>query len=289
MEIKIWSQFLQILIYRNDLCDILKSFMENLNNHNINDEKYIPYLQSFSKYHFHFLHKNGIISVEKLNFLLANNQNSFHSSEKTLNIFTTLSNEKENQTTEHIKKIIGGDQVEEFGKFIEEKDISNINSITQTFLEVETMKVPLIQYCVMKKAIKCFKYLLVNGLDDPNKLMEEQNPKILWDFYTKQSIYIKRYEWDCIATAIYFRNKEMIKILDERGLKKVKNPEYIEAAVLSYANLMVKEILEEMNEKNDGINDLLKKGLLSSSKNNNIKGAEILMSKGIDINIKDIN
>ena len=36
------------------------------------------------------------------------------------------------------------------------------------------MKSPLIQYCVMKNAIECFKYLLVNGFGDPNKTMEEQ-------------------------------------------------------------------------------------------------------------------
>ena len=28
----------------------------------------------------------------------------------------------------------------------------------------------------MKNAIECFKYLLVNGFDDPNKTMDEQNP-----------------------------------------------------------------------------------------------------------------
>ena len=38
------------------------------------------------------------------------------------------------------------------------------------------MEIPLIQYCVMKNAIECFKYLLVNGFDDPNKTMKDQNP-----------------------------------------------------------------------------------------------------------------
>ena len=56
----------------------------------------------------------------------------------------------------------------------------------------------------MKKAIECFKYLLVNGYDDPNKIMEELNPEYFYDKNTYERIYIKRYEWDCMATAIYF-------------------------------------------------------------------------------------
>ena len=171
---------------------------------------------------------------------------------------------------------------------IQEKDIQTFNIIAKSFLEVETMHIPLIQYCIMKKAIECFKYLLVNSFDDPNKTMEEQNP---FTFYSKvgQRIQIKKYEWDYMATAIYFGNKEVIKILEVKGINKGKNESHIEAAILSYRNTIEEEILENISkEKNDIIENHLKIALISSGKNNNIKGAELLIRKGVNINIIDI-
>ena len=41
MEFKIWNHLIQILSYRIDLIETIKTFMENLNNRNINDEHYI--------------------------------------------------------------------------------------------------------------------------------------------------------------------------------------------------------------------------------------------------------
>ena len=76
-----------------------------------------------------------------------------------------------------------------------------------------------------------------------NKTMEEQNPKSFYDSNKKKEI--KRYEWDCMNTAIYFGNKEIIKILEQKGIKKGKKPAHIEAASLSYRNLIVKEIIED--------------------------------------------
>ena len=145
------------------------------------------------------------------------------------------------------------------------------------------MEIPLIQYCIMKKAIECFKYLLVNGFDDPNKTMEDQNPYTFYDSHYHK-IEIKRYEWDCMATAIYFGNKEIIKILEEKGIEKGKNPTHIEAAILSYRNMIAKEIIGNLNEQ---IQNLLYLSIIASAKNNNIKGVEFLMTKGTDINTHD--
>ena len=102
----------------------------------------------------------------------------------------------------------------------------------------------------MKKAIECFKYLLVNGFDDPNKTMEEQNPFTLYDSNC-WLIEIKKYEWDSMATAIFFGNKKIIKILEVRGIEKGKKPAHIEAAILSYRNMIAKEIIEDLNENNE--------------------------------------
>ena len=57
----------------------------------------------------------------------------------------------------------------------------------------------------MKNAIECFKYLLVNGFDDPNKPMEEENPESFYDFKIYK-IEIKRYEWDCMDNIIILIN-----------------------------------------------------------------------------------
>ena len=61
MNVKIWRVIAQILFYRNDLIEIIKPFFENLKNENINDEKYIPLLKTFSKYQIKLLYHNEII------------------------------------------------------------------------------------------------------------------------------------------------------------------------------------------------------------------------------------
>ena len=49
MLLKIWRVLAQILFYRNDSIEAIKPFFENVKNENINDEKYIPFLKTFSK------------------------------------------------------------------------------------------------------------------------------------------------------------------------------------------------------------------------------------------------
>ena len=268
MIAKIWRELAQILFYRNDLIETIKPFFENLKNENINDEKYISLLKTFSKDHLKVLYQNGIITEDK-----------FYSTKET--------NSTINDLNTKIEEIISGDKIKELEKLLQEKDISTFNTIIKSFLEVEEMKIPLIQYCIMKKAIECFKYLLVNGFDDPNKTMEEQDPNSSYDSYNNE-IEIKRYEWDCMATAIYFGNKEIIKILEEKGIEKGKNPAHIEAAILSYRNIIAKEIFENLNENNEQIQNILNISIIALAKNNNIKEIEFLMTKGADINAKDI-
>ena len=219
MNVQIWRVLAQILFYRNDLIEIIKPFFENLKNENINDEKSIPFLETFSKNQLKVLYKNEIISEKKFNSLHPKDQFYFNRIIET--------NFRVNDIKTKIEEIISGDKIKELEKLLQDKDIKTFNAITKSFLEVE-MKIPLIQYCIMKKAIECFKYLFVNGFDDPNKTMDEQKPKYFYDSYYNQ-IEIKRYEWDCMATAIYFGNKEIIKILEEKGIEKGKNATHIEA------------------------------------------------------------
>ena len=90
-----------------------------------------------------------------------------------------------------------------------------------------------------------------------------------------------------MATAIFFGNKEIIKILEEKGIEKGKNPTHIEAAILSYWNLIAKEIIADLNDKNGQIQYILNISITALAKNNNIQGIEFLMTKGVNINMHD--
>ena len=279
MILNIWKNLEQILFYHNDLIENIKPFFENLKNENINDAKYIPFLKTFSKDKLEFLYQNGIITEKRFNSLILNaknlnlNQNPNQSSTKLSNVMTNN------------EELISGDKINELNKLTQEKDINEYNMISKSFNEVKEMKIPLIQYCIIKKAIECFKFLLINGFDDPNKTMEEQNPKRIG------SKAIKRYKWDCMATAIYFGNNEIIKILEGRGIEKGRNPTHIEAAILSYRNSIAKKLIEDLNEDNENneqIQNFLNIGIMASTKNNNIRGVELLMTKWVDINMHDI-
>ena len=61
-----------------------------------------------------------------------------------------------NDINTRIEEIISGDKIDELTKLLQEKDIKTFNTITKSFFEVEKMTIPLIQYCIMKKAIKCY-------------------------------------------------------------------------------------------------------------------------------------
>ena len=70
MNVQIWRRLAQILFYRNDLIETIKPFFQTLKNENINDEKYIPLLQTFSKDQIEVFYENTIITEEKLNLLI---------------------------------------------------------------------------------------------------------------------------------------------------------------------------------------------------------------------------
>ena len=285
MEIKIWNFLAKILLFRKDLINILEPFLKNLNNksrnkkYEMNDEKYIPFLKSFSKYQLELFHKFGIITKNLLNNLLIDKNDS----SENMIIDSPLLKINENQK---LDEIIGGDKCEELIKLINEKDINQINTITASLNDTQKIIIPIIQYCIMKKAKHCFNFLILNGIDDPTRIMEvikikeEENIQTenSSDEIPEQKRQIKKYEWDCMATAIYFGDIDIIKLLEEKGFKKGINLSHIEAAILSYRNSIVKEIIDN-NET------MLNKALFTSTINNNITGIKLLIGKGININI----
>ena len=260
MNLKIWRVLVQILYDHKNSIEIIKPFFENLKNENINDLKFIPFLKTFSKPQLRVLYQYKIFTDE--NPLI---------SQYNLNKIST------NQTEINIEDIISGDKVNEFGELIQKKGIKTFNIVIKSFREIERMEIPIIQYCIMENAIECFKYLLVNGYDDPHKVRKNQ------------SYFQYEYKWDSMATAIYFGNKEIIKILEEKGIEKGENQAHLEAAIMSYRNLIVEEIFEIMNEKEQNLDkNLLKQFILAASRSNNIKGAELLFKKRANINIEMI-
>ena len=67
---------------------------------------------------------------------------------------------------------------------------------------------------------------------DPKKTMEEINPHP----FNHDWIILHRYEWDCMATAIFYGRVEMITILEGFGMEKWVNPNNIEAGILSFTS-----------------------------------------------------
>ena len=76
--------------------------------------------------------------------------------------------------------------------------------------------------------------------------------------------------------------------MENRGIEKGTNPTHIESAILSYRNMIAKEIIEDLKENKKQIQNILNLSIIASAKNNNVKGVEFLMTKGADINVKDI-
>ena len=79
----------------------------------------------------------------------------------------------------------------------------------------------------------------------------------------------------------------MMKILEERGINKLNNPNVWEAAALTHRNKFLKLLISN-KDKIPNFEGCLSKGLLGAAKGNNLKGMLILLSKGGDINIKYI-
>ena len=288
MRNEIWRQLIQILSFRKDLIETIKPFFGQLYNknknekYNINDKKNIPFLKSFLSFQLQILHEYEIIDEE---IYLASVQNRGFL-QKSCESSLQLSNNEE----EKVREIIKGDKLEELQKLIREKDKNAINPIIKSFNEIKLMKIPIIIECIIQKAIKCFKYLLINGIEDPTLTMQDQNPEILYN-YSDQKTERKRYEWDCMAVAIYYGEMEIVKILEEKGIEKENNPKYINAAIFAYRNRIAKEIIKQLKEKNENKKRdeaVFLQGLIASAKNNNIEGAEMLINNGADINAKEI-
>ena len=262
MEYQIWRFLIQICSFRNDLTGTIKPFFEQLNNnnnnekYNLNKKEHIPFIKTLLNFQLEFLHNSEIIDEE-----------IFKAVERKKQFVYYLKSDYE----EIVKDIIKNDNLEELQRLIREKGIKPISPIKKSFNEIERMEIPIIIECIIQKATKCFKYLLINGIEDPTKTM-----------YTIPYTYM----WDCMSIAIYYGEVEIMTILEEKCIEKGKNSGHIEAAILSYRNDIAKEIIIKIKEKNQNIDDkILTIGISAASKSNNIKGAELIIYNGANVNV----
>ena len=67
-----------------------------------------------------------------------------------------------------------------------------------------------------------------------------------------------------MTTAIFFGNREIVQILEYRGIKNRTNSAHIEAAILSYRNIFAKEMIENLNENDEQIQNILNICIITS-------------------------
>ena len=278
MEYHIWRHLIQILSYRKDLIDIIKPFLEQLNSSinneqfSINEEKHISFLKLLSSFQLEVLHEFELINEDI--YKIANIK-------KDLIIRSEKNEEKYNIDDEirgKVKEIIKGDRLEDFQKLINERGINAISPIIKSFNEIEKMEIPIIIECIIQKASKCFKYLLINEIEEPTITM--QNSGFIIGSPSE-------YEWNCMAIAIYYGEIGMMKILEDKGTEKGNQSSHIEAAIFSFRNPIIKEIMNRIKEKDEEtIKIILNKGILTTIKSNNISGFEFLNEEGKNMIMK---
>ena len=171
-------------------------------------------------------------------------------------------NEEKKEKHVRMKQIIEEDNFELVQQETEKKKDIILKDI---FFEIPDMQIPIVHYCIMKKAMKCFKFLVLNGADLSQFLIDNNTSK---------------YEWDCISIAVCFGEWEMMKILEERGINKLNNPNVWEAAALTHRNKLLKLLISNKDQI-PNIQECLKKGIFGAMKGNNLKGLKILITHTI--------
>ena len=194
---------------------------------NINEEKHIPFLRTIPMIYIEDLYKYKINDEE---------------------IYAYLKLEKKHSLSNRIHEILKEDNLEKLQKIINEKGFKSIAYRMTSFREVEKINIPFIIECIIQKAMKCFKYLLINDFQDPTIHMFDVDRFVL-DIFDYLWIIDYRYNLDCMGIAMYYGEVEIVKIFEEKGFDIENHPGYLEGAILSYRNSIVKRIKHPMNMK----------------------------------------
>ena len=138
MRVRIEQNLLKALFFRPNLITSIKVFLPNI----ISIENIPRFFQN--KVFFNYLAKNSI-KIE--------NNDEKEETKKDDEVV------KEGTKQEmHFKQIIEKDDLE-----LLQQEFENDKNIIlhDSFFEVEKMKIPILHYCIMKKAMKCFKFLIL--------------------------------------------------------------------------------------------------------------------------------
>ena len=216
---------------------------------------------------------------------------------------------------EEIEEIIENDDLERF-RDLAANDFNFNNRIQKENALFEYFSIPILSYCIEKKALKCFKYAFINGADP---LQKSQAPDV--SFSGKWGVYLCSDKnddiWDAYGFAGAIGNIQFIKILQEStkitsdlimGCTKFhknnvlswalkENPSFAKYGLnnaLQFENIQgINQLLLDENsnfEIDVGIEDRCKRTPLHhAARAKFYHFADILIKKGAKIDAEDIN
>ena len=192
-------------------------------------------------------------------------------------ILTDAFNDYDTRKKEEIEEIIDNDDIERL-RTLPDFDV-NLR-ITKENLLFYYSTIPILSYCIEKNAIKCFKYLLINGADP---LQKSQVPYFSYDdVYAMMQVLKDDVEdiWDAYGFAGATGNSTIIKLLYDK-IGKFSN-DLIMGCTKFHKNNILSWVLKEDPS-------IASYGLINSIKYENIQAIKTLLdysnNSNLDINI----
>ncbi len=141
---------------------------------------------------------------------------------------------------EKLAKIIEGDNVERLQKISDSYMNYRMKVVSSNLPDFGfgfSMKgLPIIHYAAMCKALRCFKFLLLNGA----------NPRELVSFSMIPMTPNMRINLDCVSFAGFGGELEILKILEERGMDCRRNLGFWFLAGLAHQNVLLNKLLKKV-------------------------------------------
>ena len=200
-----------------------------------------------------------------------------------------------------IEELIENDDIDNF-KILSNSNSFDFNQKIEKNNELyHYSRIPIILYCIEKNAIKCFKFALINGADPTQK---SETIKI-----SLQYPYKKEYKkvWDAYGFASSKGNLQIIRMLEERNIEASK---YLIKGCIKFHQKVIFEWIKKPKNLilNQGIKEIIlyenyelfdlflqignlndQSPILYAAQFNKENMAKIIVSKGANINVKDIH
>ena len=170
-----------------------------------------------------------------------------------------------------IETVIEEDDVESLKLLSNQPNFDFNQKIQKENQLYEYTEIPIILFSIEKHAMKCFKFLLLNG-SNPLQTISDFPPP---DYYNpKKNI-------DGMTFGAETGNLQIMEMIEEKGGKIDKN------CIFGAAKFHQNHILKWILERNQNQQDLIY-GLCSSAQYDNFEGVTILLDSGVDLNAKGI-